>query len=260
MAIIAVGTVSAQMLIPVIAHADTAFQYARTSIVVAGESMFLPKHIVALDPWSGKPTSWVPLYYLQQVLKMEGVVTTWNGNTLDVTSIPSGWNVNVSGAPQLGTPPTGQMQFSIGGNQYDFVRAPKLVANDAYTMIPTTYVPVYYANLFLQQRLLMGVSWANTTWSMASPLDVNTIVMTATPSSVNVGQGVTISGEFRLAGGLGSPDVQLNISGLPNTNDKTIVTDSKGQFSFSTIFSEPGQYTVTIGNKADSRHVNVTVK
>ncbi|SHK69578.1 hypothetical protein SAMN05443507_12012 [Alicyclobacillus tolerans] len=58
---------------------------------------------------------------------------------------------NFSRAPQTGTPPTGEMQFSIVGNQDDFVWAPKLVANDPTTKTQTTYIPVYYANLFLQQ-------------------------------------------------------------------------------------------------------------
>ena len=260
MGIIALGAVSAQMLMPGIAHAATAIQYAPTTIDVSGEAAFLPKHIVAIDPWSGKPTSWVPLYYLQQALKMEGASTTWDGRTLNVLSIPQGWSVNVSGTPQTGTPPDGQMQFSMNGSQNAFIRAPKLVANDPATQAPTTYVPIYYANLFLQKRLLMGVSWNNTTWSMASPRDVNTILMTAQPSTVNIGQSVTISGEFRLAGGLGAPDVQLTVSGLQNTHANTISTDSEGKFSFSTTFEKMGTYTITVGNAAVSRQVNVTVK
>ncbi len=258
--IVAAGTVSAQLLMPVVAHAETSFKYAPTTIEVAGEQASAPQHIVAIDPWSAKQTSWIPLWYLQQALKIEGAYTAWNGNTLDVTSIPRGWDVNISGAPQTGTPPTGQMQFSIDGIQNNFVKAPKLVAYAPFTTIPTTYVPIYYANIFLQKRLLMGVNWQNTTWSMASPQDVNTILMTVLPSTVNVGQSVTISGEYRLVGGLGGPNVQLSVSGLPNANNKTISTDSEGKFSFSTTFEKQGTYTVTVGNAEVSRQGNVTVK
>ena len=259
MGFIAAGAVFAPLM-PVVAHAETSIQYAPTTIEAAGEQVSSPQHIVATDPWSGKPTSWVPLWYLQQALKMEGASTTWNGNTLDITSVPHGWDTNVSDPPQAGTPPAGQMQFSIEGNQNDFVRAPTLVADAPYMTTPTTYVPVYYADLFLRKRLLMGVAWQDTTWSMASPQNVNTILMTVTPSTVNVGQSVTISGEYRLVGGLGGPDVQLQVTGLPSVRDKTISTDSEGKFSFTTTFKKTGTHTVIVGNAEVSRQGSVTVK
>lgn len=169
--ILATSAIAAQMLIPAVAHANTSVNYAPTVIEVAGQPTLNPQHVVATDPWSGQSTSWVPVYYLQAALKSIGVYTTWNGNTLNVTSTPSGWNVNVSAAPQTGTPPAGEMQFSIHGNQDDFIRAPKLIANDPSSNAPTTYVPIYYANLFLQQRLQMNGTWTGDTWSMTSQLN-----------------------------------------------------------------------------------------
>ena len=168
---IATGAMAAQMLVPVVAHASTSVTYAPTVMEVTGQQTLRPQHVVSNDPWSGKSTSWVPVYYLQEALKSIGVQTTWNGNTLNVTSTPSGWNVNVSSAPQTGTPPAGQMQFSIGGNQDEFIRAPKLVANDPASKAPTSYVPIYYANLFLKQRLQMNVTWTGTNWNMTSQLN-----------------------------------------------------------------------------------------
>ncbi|QSO47469.1 LppP/LprE family lipoprotein [Alicyclobacillus mengziensis] len=169
--IMATSAIAAQMLMPVVAHASTSVKYASTAIEVTGQATLNPQHVVANDPWSGKSTSWVPVYYLQAALKSFGVHTTWNGNTLNVTSTPSGWNVNVSGAPQTGTPPTGEMQFSINGNQDDFIRAPKLIANDPASKAPTTYVPIYYANRFLKQRLQMNATWTGNAWSMTSQLN-----------------------------------------------------------------------------------------
>lgn len=258
--LIALGAVSVQVLMPVVAHANTSVEYAPTSIQVTGQSPLNPKHVVSNDPWSGKPTSWLPVYYLQQALKSIGVQTTWNGNTLDVTSTPSGWNVNVSGAPQTGTAPTGQMQFSINGNQYDFIRAPKLVAKDPASGVETTYVPVYYADLFLQQRLLMGVAWDGDTWNMATQKDISKIQITATPSTANVGQKVTISGKLLLQNGAGAPDAPLSVLGLPNTNNKTISTNLQGDFSFTTTFDKSGTYQVSVGDGKVSWQVNVTVK
>ncbi len=162
--IMALGTIAMQMFIPKVTHATT--QYAPTTISITGESSLHPQHVLANDPWSGKPTSWVPVYYLQVALKSVGVQSAWNGNTLNILSVPYGWNENVNSVPEQGIPSAGQMQFSIGGNQNDYVRAPKLVVKDPASNVETTYVPIYYANLFLNQRLQMKTSWTGSTWTM----------------------------------------------------------------------------------------------
>ncbi|WP_206920052.1 hypothetical protein [Alicyclobacillus suci] len=105
---------------------------------------------------------------------------------MNITSTPNGWKVNVSSAPVTGTPPNGQMQFSIGGNQDEFLRAPKLVAKDPASGVDTTYVPVYYANLFLENRLLMGANWNGNTWSLI-PQILSTSEL-ASMSSTQLGQ------------------------------------------------------------------------
>ncbi len=163
---------------PVVAYTATQVAYAGTTIFVTGEASLHPQHVIANDLWSGKAISWVPVYYLQEALKSVGVQTTWNGSTLDIGMTPNGWDVNVSSAPSVGNPPTGQMQFSIGAVQDEFLRAPKLVAKDPASGVDTTYVPIYYADLFLQQRLMMGASWAGgaamngSQWSL-SPQGIN---------------------------------------------------------------------------------------
>lgn len=260
MGLITVTTVSLQALEPEVANASTQVEYAATNVQVSGKESISVQHIVANDPWTGKTTSWYPIYYLQKDLQLDGVQTTWNGNTLDVTSIPSGWHVNVSGAPQPGTPPEGQMQFAIGSDQDGFLRAPKLVANDPETGKPTTYVPIYYLDLFLQQRLLMGVSWGGATWVIAAPQDVNRIELIAAPTTVNVGETVTFSGKLVLVGGVGAPHAELSVLGLPNQNQKTIFTNSEGLFSFTTTFAKSGVYTIAVGDGLASWQVHVTVK
>ncbi|QRF23595.1 hypothetical protein FY534_07875 [Alicyclobacillus sp. TC] len=140
--VIAAGVVATQGLIPVVAHASTHVTYAPTTISMTGQAAQHPQHVVANDPWSGKQTSWVPVYYLQKALKSVGVQATWNGSTLDIGTTPNGWKVNVAGAPSVGNPPTGQMQFSIGATQDEFLRAPKLVAKDPASGVDTTYIPL----------------------------------------------------------------------------------------------------------------------
>lgn len=206
---------SSPLQVPVQSRATRPIKYAPTKIEVVGQPALTPQHVVSNDPWSGKATSWVPVYYLQEELKSVGVKTTWNGNTLDVTSTPKSWEmINEAGAPQTGTPRNGEMQFSIGGNQDEFVKAPKLVANDPATKAPTTYIPVYYANLFLQQRPLMGVSWNENKWSMATQNEPMKITISSAPKKAKVGQSITVSGTALLKNGVGAPDTQLSVMGL----------------------------------------------
>ncbi|MCI0184914.1 hypothetical protein [Sulfoacidibacillus ferrooxidans] len=157
--VIVAGAVSAQTFMPIVAHASTLVELSLT-----------PQHVVSNDPWSGKPTSWVPLYNLQETLHKVGVQTTWNGNTLDVTAVPNGWSEITLNELGKGTTSANQMQFSMGGNQNAFVRAPKLIAKDPASGVKTTYVPVYYANLFLANQLTMFAQWGGTTWDL-SPQD-----------------------------------------------------------------------------------------
>ncbi len=187
MTLFALGGIALQGLLPMEASAATSAKGAPTVITMMGQSSIQADHVVAADPWSGKPTSWVPVYYLQRVLKFVGVQSTWDGNTMNATSIPRGWTVNAASAPQTGTPPTGEMQFSIGGNTNGFVRSPKLVAKDPAGDVDTTYIPVYYADLFLHERLAMGAVWTGTAWIL-SPQPV--ITQTTYSDSVAAGKQV----------------------------------------------------------------------
>lgn len=179
--IISAGIVSAQLAMPVMAHAATAnaakIEYAPTTISASGAYLAYPEHVVAHDPWSGDATSWVPLYYLQKSLTSLGVKTSWNGSTLNVTSAPSAWKLKTGNPPYTSNPPSGEMQFAIDGAKDGYVRAPKLVAKDPASGEYTAYVPVYYADVFLHSYLSMGASWNGDTWVL-SPQATGSITQT----------------------------------------------------------------------------------
>ncbi|WP_054967462.1 hypothetical protein [Alicyclobacillus ferrooxydans] len=237
--VIAAGAIASQGLMPVVAHASTQVAYAPTTISVTGQATLQPEHVVANDPWSGKLTSWVPVYYLQEALKSVGVQATWNGNSLDIGTTPNGWEVNVAGAPSVGNPPAGQMQFSIGAVQDEFLRAPKLVAKDPASGVDTTYIPVYYADLFLQQRLFMGASWSGSQWSLAPQTVVpkgQSFVVTSPTNleSVKPGQTIEISG--RLASDFYNDAISADLSsgvthGSSLLKHTQMQTDGAGMFS-----------------------------
>jgi len=170
--LVSAGVLSAQLAMPARALAAQsnrapAIQYASTTVSASGAYLAHPKHVTGNDPWSGHLTSWVPLYYLQESLKALGVTTTWNGSSLDVTSVPSAWHVKSGAAQYRGNPSSTQMQFSIDGAEKGYLRAPKLVVTDPASGLYTTYVPIYYADLFLNSVLSMGASWNGDTWVLA---------------------------------------------------------------------------------------------
>lgn len=154
----------------VVANAATSFSKGVTHIYVNGKNISNPSHIVAPDPWSGQNTSWVPVYYLEAALQQLGAKTSWNGTDVSVVP-PSSWTVNDVGITQNKKLSSGDMDFVVSGNQLEI--APKTTAVDATTGKSTTYIPVFYADVLLERRLHIDVTWDGENWRlsrMASPV------------------------------------------------------------------------------------------
>ncbi|WP_206920053.1 hypothetical protein [Alicyclobacillus suci] len=67
--VIVAGVVGAQAFLPVVADAATEITYSSINISMVGQKTAHPKHVVSNDPWAKKPTSYIPIYYLQSMLK-----------------------------------------------------------------------------------------------------------------------------------------------------------------------------------------------
>lgn len=135
--------------------AATSYQEQMTHIYLNGKQVTSAYHIDATDPYSHKPTSWIPIWYLQQTLKKLSVQNNWNGSMWAMTA-PSTWKVNMSGMLTSQKPKSSQMAISINHNQ--FVIGPKIIAPDPWGHVQTTYVPIYYVMEGLKH---MGMSY---TW------------------------------------------------------------------------------------------------
>ena len=170
---IAAGVMATQTFMPIVAHAasnmsSSKVQYAKTTFIIAGQPTLHPEHIVANDPWSGKATNWVPVYYLQEVLHSFGVHSEWNsGDTLNISSTPTSWTINTNDSTVVKNLQASQMQFSINGDKNTLMACPKLVAKDPASGVYTTYVPVYYVDLFLKNRLNMKAIWGADAWRLS---------------------------------------------------------------------------------------------
>jgi len=83
-----------------------------TSIVIGGKTFDAQvQSSVAIDPASGKPTTYVPIWYIEQALQAVGVTNTWNGNTkvwnlTSQTSTTTSGGSNTSSSSGSGSPST----------------------------------------------------------------------------------------------------------------------------------------------------------
>lgn len=204
------------LAVPAMAATQSGTTMAATHIYLDGQNVSNPEHVVAKDPWGGSKTTWVPIYYLQQVLKKAGFQTSWNGTSLTFVSDPYGW---VAGAA-LGNPeaqplvaPKGQMQVKLDNQGPPSMNIPKIVTKDPASGVETTYAPIYYIDQVLNKYWMMHVTWNGTDWKMVtqqnSPIteqsystpseaanavttiESNFSFMKFNSGSVNLGDGIT---------------------------------------------------------------------
>lgn len=122
-----------------------------------------PKHMVRRESQGGQPTSWLPIWYLFQVLKPLGIRSSWNGKTWNLT-VPSG-DVQRKASLQ-GSPPNGDIRIELNGSSVEF--APCLAHRDFSGQGMTSYVPIWFLMQVLD-RIGVTSTWDGTTWSLTAP-------------------------------------------------------------------------------------------
>lgn len=160
----------------------TTSSYESTVIRINGNTASTPKHLVAIDPSSKNYTSWLPLYYVEQVLNELGSHSSWNGvgGSLNLTvSAPLSGNF-----PPVQTITDRNMAFIVNGTTVEY--APRLIADDPASGKPTTYVPVYYLSNVLK-RLGITSSWNGTTWGLTNSSNASSGTSSSTSENVVVG-------------------------------------------------------------------------
>ncbi|GEO26866.1 hypothetical protein AAC03nite_26510 [Alicyclobacillus acidoterrestris] len=161
--LLAVGAVLASL--PATANAAT--KYSPTKIEINGTDIANPGHLVASDPFAGsnsQPTSYLPIWYVNEALTKLGITPTWNGaeGVLSLT-IPATMQVNYPSPPTPMAISNSTMKIEVNGQVITY--APRLTATDEGTSIETTYVPIYYLEKTLK-ALGISVGWDGTSWTM----------------------------------------------------------------------------------------------
>lgn len=124
-----------------------------------GQQEQVANGFVAKDPLSGTPTTYMPIWYVMQILKQAGITSTWNGSI---------WNMSTTGTANLtniSPNSPGNMQIEINGTVVENVTGQ--VATDPAHGNMTSYMPIYWVFQALQR---MGISsnWNGVTWNMTS--------------------------------------------------------------------------------------------
>jgi len=115
--------------------------------------------VVAKDPVHGNLTTYMPIWYAMQVLKQQGITSTWNGKVWNLTTTGSAFTPNLT---SLNTG-EGTDQIEINGtlvqNAYGLVKVDPKHGN------LTTFMPIYWVFEALNHLGLQS-SWNGTTWDI----------------------------------------------------------------------------------------------
>lgn len=155
---VAVMGAAALILLVSMQPAFASTSYLQTRIYLDGQNVTNPVHTTAIDPSSKQPTTFMPIYYAEQVLTKLGITSAWDGTTWSLT-VPSSMNVN------LDSPSNGASDMSISVNSTVVQTAPKVVAVDPASGQETTFIPVWYLGQVLN-RMGLESSWDGTNWRL----------------------------------------------------------------------------------------------
>lgn len=104
----------------------------------------------------GTQTTYMPIWYVMQLLKPMGIESTWNGHE---------WNLTTSATPDLSNIQSGSGNTDIYLNGTSVQQVNMAAQVDPSTKKPTTYMPIWYVEQILN-RVGLQSSWDGTTWTV----------------------------------------------------------------------------------------------
>ena len=119
--------------------------------------------VVGIDPLHGNKTTYMPIWYVMQMLKTLNITSKWDGHN---------WRLTTANGSTLGIvkPGTGSMHMYLNGTLVQNVSG--VYAKDPSIGKNTTYMPIWYV-MQLLNKLSISSSWNGTTWSLTMPASQN---------------------------------------------------------------------------------------
>lgn len=133
-------------------------------VIWDGHVVSTPMGIAAVDPSTGNPTTYMPIWYVMQALKAAGIQSGWDGTTWTMR-MPSGDAPNID----LTTVNPGSGQKRIVINGVDVQNVNGIVYPDLASHINTTYIPIWYVMKVLHYENITS-KWTGQQWAMTPSL------------------------------------------------------------------------------------------
>ncbi|QSO47520.1 invasin domain 3-containing protein [Alicyclobacillus mengziensis] len=106
---------------------------------------------------SGVNTTFMPIYYVMQLLKSMGLTSTWDGHNWHITT-------DASVTPKAVSPNHSAMGLYLNGKLVENVHGAQAVDPNSHR--DTTYMPIWYVMQLLNQAGIHS-AWNGTTWTLA---------------------------------------------------------------------------------------------
>jgi hypothetical protein len=141
------------MAVPAFAASNTVkegnYTLAKTVVSVNGKTAYEPYVFAAKDPNSGVMTTFIPIWYIMQVMKGAGITNTWNGNSGVLTLSGKSGSLSIHGAH-------GHSSIVLNGKTVES-GVPNFAVKDPNSGKLTTFFGLYYA-----EKMLDAMGLANT--------------------------------------------------------------------------------------------------
>ena len=152
-AALSAAAIVATMAFPAMAASNTVkedhYTLTKTVVSVNGKTAYTPYVFAAKDPNSGVMTTFIPIWYIMQVMKGAGIATTWNGNGGVLTLSGKSGSLSIHGAH-------GHSSIVLNGKTVES-GVPSFAVTDPNSGKLTTFFGLYYA-----EKMLDSLGFSNT--------------------------------------------------------------------------------------------------
>jgi len=182
------------MAFPAMAASNTVkegnYTLAKTVVSVNSKTAYTPYVFAAKDPNSGVMTTFIPIWYIMQVMKGAGITNSWNGNSGVLTLSGKSGSLSIHGAH-------GHSSIVLNGKTVE-AGVPSFAVTDPNSGKLTTFFGLYYAEKMINSLVGFSNTWngTNHTWKINAPIVTHTtsgetFVTTQGTSGSSVGAGTT---------------------------------------------------------------------
>ncbi|MFX4301072.1 hypothetical protein ACOJUR_02160 [Alicyclobacillus tolerans] len=160
LAYICAAALASATLMPMTSASAATYPMSKKYININGTLFTSAEGFSAVDPDSGQYTTYMPIWYIMQLLDKLGVANSWNGEE---------WMLTIPGATptplNVGSIASDRRLVSVNNTSFEDPVA--IVANDPYSGNPTTYFPIWY---IMQVLNMAGItsSWNGTNWNLTT--------------------------------------------------------------------------------------------